>query len=132
MDENNQLNKADEQTDEQPVREEIQVDGYCDSSGTVGQPLKENPFKSWKFYTSFFTTIIICVVIPWLLTGSRSYNDWTFGILLLSLPYIIAGIIAWAIVRGKNRSIALGILFGSIAPFVAVFIVTGGCGLFMF
>ena len=98
-------------------------------NGTGGPPPKENPFKSWKFYASFFITIVILASVSWRLTsGSNGY----WMVALLCIPYIIAGVIAWAIVRNKNRSIALGILFGSLAPFVAVFIGTGGCGMFMF
>ena len=128
MDENNNLNK----TDEQPAKDEIKVDENNNWNGTDEQLPKENPFKSWKFYASFFITIVILAAVSWLFTGGGSDGYWMIGVLLLCVPYIIVGIIAWAIVRNKNRSIALGILLGSIAPFVAVFIGTGGCGLFMF
>lgn len=107
------------------------MDENNNTNETGGQPTKENPFKNLNFYAAYFITIIILGVGSWLLTGGRS-DDWMIAALFLCIPYGIVGFIAWAIVRNKNRAVALGILFGSITPFVAVFTVTGGCGLFMF
>jgi len=95
-----------------------------------GQPPKENPFKNWRFYAAYFITIVILATVSWILTGGDNY--WILGVLLLSIPYIIVGLIVWVIVRRKNRPISLGILFGSMTPFIVMFIVTGGCGLLMF
>ena len=118
MDENNNLND---------------VNDVNDVNESGGKPPKENPFKNWRLYAAYLLTIAILAAISWLLTfGDSSESNWTISVLLLCIPYIIAGVIVWAIVRNKNRPIALGILFGSITPFIAVFIVTGGCGLFMF
>lgn len=94
------------------------------------QPIKENPFKNWKFYAAYFITIIVLGILSWLL-GSGSYI-WMIGMLVLCIPYIIVGFIVWAILRSKSRPIALGILFASFTPFVIVFAITGGCGLFVF
>jgi len=100
-------------------------------NGAGGQPPKENPFKNWKFYAAYLITITILAAVSWLLIGGGSDNYWITGLLLLCIPYIISGLIVWAVIRRKNRSIALGILFGSITPFIVVFCVTGGCGLFV-
>ena len=100
---------------------------------TGEQPPKKNPFKCWDFYSAYFATIILLAVVSWLLMGGESNNGyWMLGLMLLCIPYIIIGIIAWIIVRIKSRPIALGILFGSITPFIAIFIGTGGCGMVRF
>ena len=91
------------------------------------QPVNENPFKNRKFYIAFFVTLIILCAFPFLVSGG--IHDWTIGVLLLCIPYAIAGLIIWIIMRKRNRAVALGVLLGGVTPFVAVFIVTGGCGL---
>ena len=97
-----------------------------------GPPPKENIFKSPRFYAAYLAAILVLCVASWIIPGDGGTNNWLFGVLLLCIPYIIIGLIAWAVLRKKNRAIALGILLGSITPFIAVFIGTGGCGLYMF
>ena len=92
------------------------------------QPEKNNPFKSRAFYVSYFITIVIITGISLLFTGG-AYDYWALGVLLLCIPCAFAGLISWAIVRRKNKSIALGILLGGLTPFIAVFVMSGGCGL---
>ena len=121
VDENNNSNK----TNEQPVNEVAKVEENNNANRTWELPKKKNPFLDWRFYVSFIATLVAFVAVELLLTGGNFY-----GTMIISIPYIIAGIIAWSIVRKKSRPIALGMLFGSIVPFIYVFIITGGCWLF--
>ncbi len=91
------------------------------------QPTKTNPFKNRAFYIAYFLTIGISCAIAWILMGSDSY--WFIGVMLLCIPYAIVGVIAWAIIKKRNRAVALGILLASLTPFIFVFLGTGGCGL---
>ena len=101
--------------------------------GVDGQQPQRDPFSDLRFYGAYFLTLLIFAAASWLLTGGyRDYGAWTIGALLLSIPYIIAGLIAWSIMRKKNRAIALGLLYGSITPMIVIFIVTDGCGMFVF
>jgi len=89
-------------------------------------PKKENPFKNQRFYMSYFITIGILCVISFLLTSGNLLG----GVFIFCIPYAIIGLIVWATVRMNNKPAALGILLGSVTPFIAIFIATGGCGLF--
>ena len=94
------------------------------------QPTVENPFKNRKFYVAYFITLLIFCLVSGVLT--RNDSNWMLGVLFLCIPYLIIGLFAWVIVRNNHRVVALGVLFGSITPFIGVFIGTGGCGLFLF
>ncbi|MCL1793866.1 MAG: hypothetical protein FWG34_08350 [Oscillospiraceae bacterium] len=93
---------------------------------------KENPLKNWRFYAAYFITAALLAVFPLFFASGKNSGEWVFIVLLFCIPYCIMGLIAWAIIRIINRPVALGILFGSMTPFIAVFIGTGGCGFFMF
>jgi hypothetical protein len=53
--------------------------------------------------------------------------------LLLAILYITIGIIIWAVIRFgiKKRFLAFGFLIGGFSPLLVIFIITGGCGLFI-
>ena len=93
-------------------------------------PKKENPFKDKMFYVAYGATIIVLVALSLILAGGSSFV--LFIAMIICIPYAIVGTVVWAIVRIKNKAIALGILLGSITPFAVVFFATGGCGLFGF
>ncbi|MGL5439489.1 MAG: hypothetical protein ACRDA4_03775 [Filifactoraceae bacterium] len=94
----------------------------------ISEKPKKNPFKEMKFYIAY----VITVLTPVAIAITTNMNVWLMMIFIICIPYILVGLVIWAILRKKNRSIALGILFGSITPFIVVFLFTGGCGLFMF
>jgi len=72
-------------------------------------------------------------VVSILYTGGKILDsDWVIAAMVLSMPYVALGFFTWLFVRQSNRPVALGILLGCATPFLIVFIVTGGCGLFMF
>ena len=94
-------------------------------------PKKTNPFKDWRFYATYFITIAILFIISFLLVRGETYL--LISLFILSIPYALIGLVVSAIVRmNNNKSVASGILLGSITPFIVVFISTGGCGLIYF
>ena len=94
------------------------------------KPQKENPFKNKAFYVAYAVTIIILILISLIFSGMGSDTSaFLIIIFLLCIPYGIIGLVVWIIVRINDKIVALGILLGSITPFVVVFCATGGCGL---
>jgi len=104
------------------------MDEEKEKDETGGQPEKANPFNSISLYVSYLVTGGFLCGIPLLLARGSS-SDWTFSMLIICIPCVVIGIIAWLNVRKTKRAAALGILFGCLTPFVIVFILTGGCGL---
>ena len=88
----------------------------------------QNPFKNWRFYVAYFAMIIIPFVISLIITSG---DFWVALVImsLISIPYGIVGVIIWAIVRRKNKAVALGILLGGMTPFNIACIALGGCAL---
>ena len=92
---------------------------------TSERPKKENPFKRWTLYVTYLVTVAILVAASWLIAK----DSWIMVLWVFCIPCGIVGLITWAIVRVKNRAVALGILFGTLTPFVVTFVATDGCGL---
>jgi len=92
----------------------------------------KNPFKSGSFFRAYFITIVVLAALPLLNGSGFSYSDWMLFTMIFSLPLIAVGLIIWSLSRHRNKPVALGVLFGCMTPFIVIFIVTGGCGLFMF
>ena len=109
---------------------------FRDSNSLNGDDIdhtKENPLKKGSFYGAYLISIVSLAVASLLVSGGRfSLYDWQLGMLLLCIPYAVLGLIIWSVVRKSNRPVALGVLFGCATPLLVVFIVTGGCGLFLF
>ncbi|MDR0476745.1 MAG: hypothetical protein LBH14_02230 [Desulfobulbaceae bacterium] len=95
-----------------------------------GQPEKGNPFKNWLFYVSYLITLVVLTAITLLFTAGTDLSYWVIPAFMVSIPSIIVGIVIGFVMWNKNRSVALGILLGSITPFIIIFVGTGGCGLF--
>lgn len=81
-----------------------------------------NPFKSLGFYVAYVITtglglLLFCI------------ND-IFMVFIFNIIYVVVGFCVWVFIGNFTKSIALGILLGSITSFVVVFISTGGCGIF--
>ncbi len=85
--------------------------------------MNSNPLKSRSFYLAFFISVSFMYGIPYLMEGS----DFLFVVIILSIPYVLVGIIIWAIVKSKSRNVALGILFAGLTPLLITFLFTGGC-----
>ena len=94
-----------------------------------GQPPKETPFKKWSFYVAYLAAAAPLFIISCI---EGKFIGW--GIYLLNIPYAIVGLIIWAIVgfAAKKKTVALGILLGSLTPAVFMFVATDGCGLVRF
>ena len=93
------------------------------------QPKRKNLFKNWTFYTTYFVVIGIFFLITWLFTGGFTGDYWIINAMLLCIPYALVGLVGWAIAQIKSKAMALGILLAGITPFVVIFVMTGGCGL---
>ncbi len=87
---------------------------------------RSNPFLNVELYGAYLLTIGILFVITFIFTDFNSY--WILGVLLLSIPYAFIGFCIWSFIKTKNRPIALGVLLGSLTPFIIIFVITGGCG----
>ena len=88
------------------------------------QQPETSPFTNEKFYIAYGLTFIAIIALSSILTGG--IHNWIMGAWSQILVVII-GIIAWAMVRGDNKAVALGILLGSITPFVILFLLVGAC-----
>ena len=93
--------------------------------------INTNPFKSKWFYLAYMVTLIALYALLRLLMGRFASDDLPLIILVLCIAYVIIGLIVWAIIKTRNVAVALGVLFGSQTPFVAVCILTGGLGLYL-
>jgi hypothetical protein len=85
-------------------------------------------FKNRLFYIAYIATLAAICTIS--LPLMRIFAG-ELVILALCITFIIAGLIAWAIVKPKSIAVALGVLFGSQTPFVVVCVITGGLGLYL-
>ena len=77
---------------------------------------------------TYFITVIVLFVAPllFMLGEDTDYFDFTFYLMILCIPYIAVGLLIWVIIRIKYRPVALGILLGSLTPFIVTFIMIGG------
>lgn len=97
------------------------------NDGNWQMPPIENPFSKPRFYVAYFVTISFAVLVSLFIPGSGNfYEKITNSLSIFFVPYAIVGLIAWLIVRKGDKVIALGILLGSLTPFVVV-IANGGC-----
>ena len=108
------------------------IDNKADEKASK-PPTGKHLLKDPLFYTAYMAAVAVLYVasIPHL----RSFSDenwWAQITLWLCIPAILAGVVIWAIVKRRNMSIAMGILFGSQTPFYIVCILTGGCGLYTY
>ncbi|MDP4133371.1 MAG: hypothetical protein Q8882_05105 [Bacillota bacterium] len=80
-------------------------------------------------YGFFGMLIVMGGIYIWDRVVSTSY----MGILSMLGSILMAalGCILWAIVRIKNKSLAIGFLLGGMVPFMYIFFMTGGCGIFL-
>jgi hypothetical protein len=80
----------------------------------------------------FFGNRYLMFFIPYLLfVGSYSllHNVWNFASFLLTVAYVLVGIILYSSFESKNRYFARGVLWGIIS--IVIFLFTfGGCGVF--
>ena len=93
--------------------------------------MKKNIFTDADFYVPYIITTGILALFTWGAADGFTHL-WELGVIFLGAFSAIVGLIAWGSIKNRNRAIALGILLGSITPFIFLFIVTGGCGLVTF
>lgn len=86
--------------------------------------------KVIPFLLGFFIMLISYVILFFVFKMYKGYGMITA--FFLALFYIVPGMAAWAVARFgfKKRYLGLGFLLGSFSPFLAIFVLTGGCGLF--
>ena len=96
----------------------------------VEQPMKKNPFKYKTFYIAYFITVATFVTTLWLMISNREYYVFYLAVGMFSIPYAIIGGIIWLLTIRKRKSVAWGILFGSLTPFIILCIATGRLTLF--
>lgn len=106
MDENKDIEESLEKTDSEQKLEEK----------------KENPFKNPKFYLGF-----IVGLIPFLLFCATDGGYFEIILFFISGPYFFVGLIIWAVLKDKQRALAIGVLLAGITPVVILFLLMGGC-----
>jgi hypothetical protein len=87
--------------------------------------------KGNRFIWGFLIMVLPYIV---LFTSFKMYHG--YGIInsfFLAILFMTIGTIVWAILNFglKKRSLALGFFIGGLAPFLIMFIFTGGCGIFI-
>lgn len=90
---------------------------------------KINAKQILNFCYGFFGVLL---VIGALSLWEWMYSDGFYGavIWLGSIPLAVIGFILWRVIRNKNKSLAIGLLLGCMAPFTYLFLITKGCGIF--
>jgi hypothetical protein len=89
-----------------------------------------------KSKTNRFIWGFLIMLLPYVIMfiSFKMYHG--YGVIssfFLAILFMFIGLAIWAITnfRLKKRSLALGFLIGGFAPFLIMFIFTGGCGIFI-
>jgi glucose dehydrogenase len=107
----------------------VQYNGSASSNDA--KSFNNNPFRNKWFYIAYAATLVVLYAILLLLRRGFASEDLPLVILVLSIAYVVAGLIVWALIKQRNVAVSLGVLLGSQTPFVAVCILTGGFGLYL-
>lgn len=87
--------------------------------------------KGNRFIWGFLVMVIPYII---LFIAFKMYQG--YGVIssfFLAILFTAIGIVVWAITNYgfKRRKLALGFFIGGLAPFLIMFIFTGGCGIFI-